>query len=45
VKLVDTNRRRGSRLTREGEDLLRKYSRLKRRCLEADDEIFRSIFG
>ncbi|MBW1976566.1 MAG: LysR family transcriptional regulator [Deltaproteobacteria bacterium] len=45
VKLVDTNRRRGSRLTREGEDLLRKYSRLKRKCLEADDEIFRSIFG
>ncbi len=45
VSLVETNRKRGSRLTKEGKELLEKYARLKKRCLKADDKIFKSIFG
>ncbi len=44
VKIVDTNRKRGSHLTKEGKDLLEKYNNLKDKCLDADDEIFRDIF-
>jgi molybdate transport system regulatory protein len=45
VKLVATDKKRGSELTAEGKELLEKYNRLKERCLEADDRIFREIFG
>jgi molybdate transport system regulatory protein len=45
VKLVETDKKRGSELTREGKDLLEKYNQLKERCLKADDKIFREIFG
>ena len=44
VKIVDTNKKRGSRLTKEGKDLLEKYNRLKKKCMDADDKIFRSVF-
>ncbi|MBW2608754.1 MAG: LysR family transcriptional regulator [Deltaproteobacteria bacterium] len=44
LKIVDTDRKMGSRLTEEGKDLLAKYTLLKKECLEADDKVFRSIF-
>ncbi len=44
VRIVDADRTTGSRLTREGKDLLNKYSRLKKECLEAEDRLFKSIF-
>jgi molybdate transport system regulatory protein len=44
LKLVDTNKKRGSQLTKEGKELLEKYNMLKRKCKKADDDIFKSIF-
>ena len=44
VKLVETDKKRGSELTREGKELLEKYNQLKERCLRADDKIFKEIF-
>ena len=44
LKLVETNKKRGSHLTKEGKDLLEKYNILKNKCKKADDEIFNSIF-
>ena len=44
LKLVETNKKRGSHLTKEGKDLLKKYNILKNKCKKADDEIFNSIF-
>ena len=44
VKLVETDKKRGSELTREGKELLEKYNLLKERCLKADDKIFKEIF-
>jgi molybdate transport system regulatory protein len=44
MKVVDTNRKRGSCLTDEGKALLKKYIELKERCLEADDRVFKAIF-
>jgi molybdate transport system regulatory protein len=44
AKIVDSNRKQGSSLTKEGKDLLRKYRILKERCLKADDRVFRSVF-
>lgn len=44
TRIVDTDRKWGSRLTQEGKDLLEKYALLKRKCVEADDEIFNSLF-
>ncbi len=44
MKIVHTDRKLGSRLTKEGKDLLERYNRLKKECVEADDKIFRSIF-
>ena len=43
-RLIQTDKRRGSCLTAEGKDLLRKYILLKQRCLEADEQIFHNIF-
>ena len=45
LKIVETNRKRGSHLTKEGKELLEKYISLKKRCLEADDKIFSAIFN
>ena len=44
VRIVDTDRKQGSRLTREGKELLEKYAQLKKSCIEADDKIFKMIF-
>jgi molybdate transport system regulatory protein len=41
---VITDRKTGTRLTREGVDLLEKYRKLKKDCIHADDGIFQSIF-
>ena len=44
AKVVQSNRKQGSTLTKEGKELLRNYRTLKERCLKADEKIFRSIF-
>ena len=45
TRIVHTDRKEGSRLSREGKELLEKYSRLKEECMSADDKIFSNIFG
>ena len=42
--IVHTDRREGSRLSKEGKELLEKYRLLKKECLSADDSIFSAIF-
>ena len=42
--IVHTDRKKGSRLSREGKELLKKYKRLKTKCISADDKIFCGIF-
>jgi molybdate transport system regulatory protein len=44
IRLVDTDRTTGSKLTKEGKELLRKYTLLKKECLDSDDKVFRDIF-
>ena len=44
IKIVSSDKKRGSYLTEEGKDLLEKYSLMKKRCLKSDDKIFKSIF-
>ncbi len=44
AKIVQSNRKQGSSLTKEGKELLRNYGALKEKCLKADDKAFRSIF-
>jgi molybdate transport system regulatory protein len=44
IRLVATDKKRGSHLTKEGKELLEKYHILKQKCLQADDRIFRNIF-
>jgi molybdate transport system regulatory protein len=44
MKVVDTNKKRGSCLTKEGKELLEKYNLLKKKCLKADDQIFKTVF-
>lgn len=43
-RIVHTDRKQGSHLTKAGKELLEKYNRLKKECLDADDRIFRDIF-
>lgn len=45
IKIVEADKKRGSHLTKEGKELLERYTLMKVRCLEADDKIFKSIFG
>ena len=45
TKIVETDKKRGSQLTKEGKILLKKYALLKKRCLKADDKIFNTIFS
>ena len=42
--IVHTDRKEGSRLSKEGKDLLAKYKLLKAQCITADDKIFCGIF-
>lgn len=44
VRLVATDRKRGSSLTEEGKELLEKYHLMKEKCTQADDKIFRAVF-
>ncbi len=44
MKVVETNKKRGSCLTKEGKALLEKYITLKEKCLKSDDQAFRAIF-
>ena len=43
-KMVITEKRHGSRLTKAGKELLADYARLKKECQEADEKIFKDIF-
>ena len=43
--IVHTDRKEGSRLSREGKELLQKYRRLKEECMSVDDKIFNQFFG
>ncbi len=42
--IVHTDRKEGSRLSKEGKELLEKYRLLKKECLSADDKLFHRIF-
>jgi molybdopterin-guanine dinucleotide biosynthesis protein B len=44
TKIVHADRKLGSRLTKEGKELLERYNRLKKECVKADDRIFKSVF-
>ena len=44
-RIVETDRKRGTTLTKEGKSFLEKYKLLKKRCVEEDDKFFRAIFG
>lgn len=44
VKIVHADKKYGTHLTKEGKDLLERYTLLKQRCLMADDKIFNAIF-
>ena len=44
-KIVHSNRKEGTKLTEAGKKLLIKYSRMKEKCVDADDKIFNDIFG
>ena len=45
MNIVHADRKMGTRLTREGKDLLKKYSLLKEQCLKADNRCFEKVFG
>jgi len=45
LSIVHADRKMGSRLTKEGKELLEKYRLLKEACIEADNQCFRQIFG
>lgn len=44
-RIVNTDRKKGSWLTEEGKDLLRKYTLFKERCMAEENRIFDQIFG
>lgn len=44
TRIVHTDRKEGTRLTKEGKELLEKYRLLKQRCVEEDNRIFNTIF-
>jgi len=44
IKIVHTDKKEGSRLSREGKKLLEKYRRLRHQCEASDDRIFKRIF-
>jgi molybdate transport system regulatory protein len=45
LSIVHADRKMGSRLTKEGKELLEKYRLLKEACLEEDNRCFSRIFG
>lgn len=42
--VVLADKRSGTHLTPDGRKLLEQYKRLKEKCIEADDQVFESIF-
>jgi len=44
LKVVDSDKKRGTRLTREGKTLLEKYKKMHAECCQADDRIFERLF-
>jgi len=44
TRIVHTDRKEGSRLSREGKELLAKYRHLKKECMSVDDKLFSRIF-
>ena len=44
AKIVHSDKKTGSRLTKEGKALLEKYRLLKKECIMIDDTIFNNIF-
>jgi len=45
ARVVDADRRLGTRLTPEGRRLLEMYRRFRSRCIREEERIFRDIFG
>jgi len=45
AKIVHADRKNGSRLSREGKELIKKYKLLLKECMASDDKIFDNIFG
>jgi molybdate transport system regulatory protein len=45
AKIVHADRKNGSRLSREGKELIKKYKLLLKECMSSDDKIFDNIFG
>jgi len=44
IKIVETDRRQGTHLTREGKIFLEQYRKLKKACVSVDDRAFKRIF-
>lgn len=42
--IVHADRKEGSRLTRQGKELLEKYKLLGKKCMDSDDKIFNAMF-
>jgi molybdate transport system regulatory protein len=43
--IVHADRQKGTRLTRQGKELLEQYQELEKKCMAQDDEIFAKIFS
>ncbi len=44
TRIVYTDKKSGTRLSEAGKELLEKYKLLKKKCITADDKIFKDIF-
>jgi molybdate transport system regulatory protein len=44
ARIVHSDKKTGSRLTKDGKALLKKYRLLKKECIMMDDRIFNNIF-
>ena len=44
TRIVESDRKEGTRLTKEGRELLKKYRLLKEKCVQADNKVFDGIF-
>ena len=42
--IVHADRKEGSRLTRQGKELLEQFKQLEKKCMASDDKIFTKIF-
>ena len=45
AKIVHADKKDGTRLTKEGKELLEKYRLVVNKCMADDDKIFHSIFN